>query len=146
MSLSRKTYKYHVNTMVMHKSQFKKDEPAMISSHRNSNPKKPDDWTYDILTASWGPVLDVPEQDLRPMTFREFVSFKNPATEEWMVGKTRGWMALIIHIISAYGIGTSLKDVIAYGNLASLSVAGIAAGVLVGFWIFTFRNYKGTTV
>lgn len=48
---------------------------------------------YGAIEHVWG-------EKLRRPKFREFIWFRNPNTGGWMFGKTRGWMAGIIHLFS----------------------------------------------
>jgi len=138
---SHNTNKFKSNTIVMWRKTMRYI-PVFVESKDNSN-EAPDVWRYSVTDMNYG-TRWVPEYLLHPMTFEEFASFTHPKTGAWMVGKTRGWMALVIHLLSAFGLGTSLKDAIAYGNLASLWVTGISLAVVVLFWVFTYRNFKGT--
>jgi hypothetical protein len=140
---SNNTNKYKPNTIVMWRNMIGGDEPVFIESVDNSN-EAPDKWRYTFTV--WKRVtLRCYEYDLRPMTFREFASFQHLLTGKWMVGKTRGWMAVVIHALSLLGIGAGLAQA-AMGNLAALSVTGISLAVVVLFWVYTYRNFKGTTV
>jgi hypothetical protein len=141
---SHNTSKFHSNTIVMRKmGGLCPDFPVFIESRDNSN-EAPDVWRYSVTDRNHG-TRYIPEVLLRPMTFREFALFRHPLTGEWMVGKTRGWMAVVIHALSLLGIVAGIVEG-ARGNLPALSVTGISLGVLVLFWAFTYRNFKGTTV
>ena len=141
---SHNTNKFKSNTIVMWIMDGLCDDiPLYIESVDNSN-EAPDVWRYSITSIGQGTRYEF-EYDLRPMTFREFASFTHPKTGEWMVGKTRGWMAVVIHALSLLGIVAGIVEA-ARGNLAALSVTGISLAVVVLFWVYTYRNFKGTTV
>jgi len=139
---SHNTSKYHANTIVIFTAMMQ-DYPAFVEARDNSN-EAPDTWAYTLTMPGWGPIF-ANEADLRPMTFEEFASFTHPKTGGWMVGKTRGWMAVVIHALSLLGIVAGIAQA-AMGNIAALSVTGISLAVLVLFWVYTYRNFKGTTV
>ena len=48
---------------------------------------------YGAIEHVWG-------EKLRRPKFREFIWFRNPNTGGWMFGKTRGWMAILIHLFA----------------------------------------------
>jgi hypothetical protein len=139
---SHNTSKYHANTIVMWRKTMRYI-PVFVESKDNSN-EAPDVWRYSVTDMNYG-TRWVPEYLLHPMTFDEFASFTNPKTGAWMVGRTRGWMAVVIHALSLLGIVAGIVEA-AMGNLAALSVTGISLAVLVLFWVFTYRNFKGTTL
>jgi hypothetical protein len=143
---SHNTNKYKSNTIVMWRGTMRdtmRDTPAFVESKDNSN-EAPDEWWY-TLTVNQSVTARFPEVLLRPMTFDEFASFTHPLTGEWMVGKTRGWMAVVIHALSLLGIVAGIVET-ARGNIAALSVTGISTAVVALFWVMTRRNFKGTTV
>jgi hypothetical protein len=140
---SHNTNKFKSNTIVMWRNLIGIYEPVFIESRDNSN-EAPDVWSYSV-TAWERCTLYVHEWQLRPMTFGEFASFTHPTSGTWMVGKTRGWMAWVIHFLALNGIVAGIVEA-ATGNLAALSVTGISLAVLVLFWIYTYRNFTGKTV
>lgn len=78
------------------------------------------------------------ESDLRTLVFREFAWFMHPRTGKWMSGKTRGWMAVLIHLftlILCAGIATT------HGWWGLCPIVIPAA-----YWYYTWRNFKGLTV
>lgn len=78
------------------------------------------------------------EKKLRPITFGEFAWFRHPRSLKWMSGKTRGWMAALIHLFSF---------VLCYG-IATTSLAWAPAPLVIPalYWYMTWRNFKGLTV
>lgn len=155
---SHNTHKFKSNTIVMWKTGVKNTyniitrkksikntyTPAFIEAVNNSN-EFPDTWQYSITIFDKKPFFTA-EDNLRPITLREFACFRHPKTGNWMVGKTRGWMAYIIHLISLNAITLSLREAFEYGNLAALSVTAISLATIILFWIYTNRNLKGKTV
>lgn len=78
------------------------------------------------------------EADLRPITFSEFVWFIHPRSGKWMSGKTRGWMAVLIHLFT----------LILCAGIATTSLAWAPAPLVIPalYWYMTWRNFKGLTV
>lgn len=82
------------------------------------------------------PIMEVPERFLRPLTFGEFASFHHPDTGLWMSGKTRGYMAAIIHLFTVLLFGASIaQDATWWSAFALIPVAG--------YWLGTWMNYTG---
>ena len=88
-------------------------------------------------------------EELRPPTFGEFAWFKHPRTGGWMSGKTRGYMAVIIHLfaLALFVIGIRTSFITLYGKFIefdALPLLGSAIGVLValGYWIGTHNNWR----
>jgi len=78
-------------------------------------------------------------EELRPLTFREFVWFEHPVTLHMMSGKTRGYMAIIIHVMTFLLTGAAEAQGFSWwGLLCLLPVAG--------YWWGTWNNYTGKWV
>lgn len=79
-----------------------------------------------------------PERLLRPITFGEFVWFIHPRSGKWMSGKTRGWMAVLIHLFT----------LVLCAGVATTSLAWAPAPLLIPalYWYMTWRNFTGRTV
>lgn len=74
---------------------------------------------------------------LRRPTFWEFLWFRNPNTGGWMFGKTRGWMAILIHVFGSIVIYCSTTVVQAWWNVL---VAFIGIAPIAAVWIGVKRN------
>lgn len=75
---------------------------------------------------------------LRRPTFREFIWFRNPNTGAWMFGKTRGWMAILIHLFALiiFSCGFTIEE---FGWQLFTHVFGLA---IIGLmWLGTWMNY-----
>jgi len=77
------------------------------------------------------------ESSLRELTFLEFACHKDTGGHGFMVGKTRGWMALLIHVFTLILIGASFT-IQGPWLLAPLL---IGSGVLAIFWVSTRMNF-----
>lgn len=77
------------------------------------------------------------ESSLRELTFLEFACHKDTRGRGFMVGKTRGWMALLIHVFTLILIGASFT-IQGPWLLAPLLIGG---GVLAIFWVSTRMNF-----
>lgn len=84
--------------------------------------------------------IPVSEIDVRAQTWWEFASFMHPMSGLWMVGKTRGYMAAIIHLFAGILIAVSLAT---WGDGPTWTATVIGVWLLVGFWIGTWLNYTG---
>ncbi len=86
--------------------------------------------------------LTIPVQDyfVRGLTYREFIWFRNPITGNWMCGKTRGYMAVIIHLFALLLI---VLGIATWGQGPTWTAIVIGAAILLGFWIGTRNNYTG---
>lgn len=98
------------------------------------------EFTKNEMVTVWylGKTMQWPERLLRPITFSEFLWFRHPRSRKWMSGKTRGWMAVLIHLFTfllCAGIGTT-----------SLAWAPAPMVIPALYWWMTWRNFKGLTV
>jgi len=83
-----------------------------------------------------GDIIKVPERFLRKMKWSEFCLFKHPVTGNLMSGKTRGYMALVIHLFTALLFSASIvQDASWWSAFALIPV--------VGYWIGTRMNFIG---
>jgi hypothetical protein len=82
---------------------------------------------------------EVPLEELRPLKWREFIWFKHPRTGAWMSGKTRGYMAVIIHLFSMMLTGAAHGQSFSWWGLLGLLPVG-------GYWLGTRNNYTGRWV
>ena len=73
-------------------------------------------------------------EELRPLTFGEFAWFKHPRTGGWMSGKTRGYMAIIIHLFSMLLTGAAEAQGFSWWGVLGLLPVG-------GYWFGTWMNY-----
>ncbi len=138
-NLSRNDHKYHAGEIVMWPSLTYGIRPVLINkaswdAHIGQH--------FYVCTmdghAEYSPFY---EHKLRPMTFREFASFTHPVTGRWMVGKTRGYMAAIIHALGLLFIALGVVDAV-QGYFDALIGSGIGAFMLGGFWLGTYANYR----
>ena len=75
---------------------------------------------------------------LRSPTFREFIWFRNPNTGGWMFGKTRGWMAILIHVFALiiFSCGFTIEE---FGWQLFTHAFGLA---IIGLmWLGSWMNY-----
>lgn len=75
---------------------------------------------------------------LRRPTFREFIWFRNPNTGAWMFGKTRGWMAILIHLFALiiFSCGFTIEE---FGWQLFTHAFGLA---IIGLmWLGSWMNY-----
>lgn len=80
--------------------------------------------------------IPVSEVFVRALTFREFAWFRHPLTGHLMSGKTRGYMAAIIHLFTALLFGASIaQEATWWSAFALIPVAG--------YWLGTWMNYTG---
>lgn len=86
-----------------------------------------------------GDPIAMNEASLRTLTFREFASFIHPITGGWMVGKTRGYMAALIHLFSFFLLGASVSQDGGWWSAFALIP-------VVGFWIGTYKNWNKSWV
>lgn len=90
-------------------------------------------WAFGrtVLSHEWGEVLRRP-------TFREFIWFRNPNTGGWMFGKTRGWMAGIIHLFSLiiFSCGFTIEE---FGWQLFTHAFGLS--IIALMWYGTWANY-----
>lgn len=85
-------------------------------------------------------IIKVPERFLRKMKWAEFCLFIHPLTGHMMCGKTRGYMAVIIHLFGLILIGVGIATW-ADGSTWTAIVIGVA--ILVLFWVGTWKNHTG---
>jgi hypothetical protein len=87
-------------------------------------------------------LFPVPERFLRKLTFAEFAWFRNPVTGHMNCGKTRGFMAITIHIAAliVFFAGFTVD------GPWKIAPFAIGAGVLAIFWIGTRANFTGKWV
>lgn len=75
------------------------------------------------------------EEHLRTMTFSEFCWFYHPTAHHWMSGKTRGWMAVLIHVFTL---------ILCLGIASTLGWWGVAPLVIPAlYWWGAYMNFKG---
>ena len=120
-------YKFAPLTYVAFDSQIRQN-PMLVEFTRNEIVTL---WCLE-KTMQW------PERLLRPITFSEFVWFIHPRTGKWISGKTRGWMAVLIHLFA----------LILCAGIATTSLAWAPAPLVIPalYWYMTWRNFKGLTV
>lgn len=83
--------------------------------------------------------VEVKDSDIRVLTFREFIWFEHPVTLHMMSGKTRGYIAIIIHVMTFLLTGAAEAQGFSWwGLLCLLPVAG--------YWWGTWNNYTGKWV
>ncbi len=82
----------------------------------------------------------VNERLVRGLRYREFIWFRHPITGNWMCGKTRGYMAVIIHMFALVLI---VLGIATWGDGPTWTAIVIGAAILLGFWIGTRNNYTG---
>jgi hypothetical protein len=134
---SHNTNRYDSNSIVMWKGSTS-TVPVFIESRDNSN-EAPDKWRYSITFLEWGTFF-APEDNLRPMTFREFRCFRHPKTGQLRVGNNPAWAVLFAHavwlacVLAIRGIDEPFWKAFFIGTLL------IAFG---GFWFFTWMQFKG---
>ena len=75
---------------------------------------------------------------LRAPTFREFLWFRNPNTGGWMFGKTRGCMAILIHVFALiiFSCGFTIEEFgwQLFTHAFGLSIIGL-------MWLGSWMNY-----
>ena len=110
----------------------------------SSQYKKAPDGTYymhyvmkgwDRAGLYWEHILG---EELRAPTFREFLWFRNPNTGGWMFGKTRGWMAILIHLFALiiFSCGFTIEE---FGWQLFTHAFGLA---IIGLmWLGSWMNY-----
>lgn len=96
---------------------------------------------------------EVNDKDIRRLTFREFIWFEHPTTLHMMSGKTRGYMAIIIHLFALGLCAASVTTcfVVIDGKYVEfdptpLIGAVISIDVLLLYWWGTFQNWRGKWV
>ncbi len=83
-----------------------------------------------------GTMRPIPERYLRALTFGEFAWFRHPVTGHMMSGKTRGYMAVVIHLFTLLlFFGSIAQDASWWSAFALIPV--------VGYWFGTRMNYLG---
>jgi len=113
---------------------------GIVEAHRNNDIGK-----VQCQVRFWSHITDnavhwIDEADLRAQTFTEFASFIHPQTHGWMVGKTRGYMAAIIHLLALALIGVSLAT---WGDGPTWTAAVLGVAIIAGFWWGTWNNFTG---
>lgn len=136
---SHNTNLYKSNTIVMWKGSTGHVRPAFVEARDNSN-EAPDTWRYSITLLDWGFFDYVPEEQLRPMTFREFCWFRHPKTGKMKVGRNHAWEAIFIHVFALAVLIAS-----PWSQPWWVPVL-ITLGMVAGFWIFTYKQFNGTQV
>lgn len=84
--------------------------------------------------------IPVAERMVRGLRYHEFCWFLHPETGNWMCGKTRGYMAVIIHMFALVLI---VLGIATWGDGPTWTAIVIGAAILLGFWIGTRNNYTG---
>lgn len=120
-------YKFEVGTLVVYGG-----EVCLVDHH--SGPE----WCH--IVKDGGFPFPVPERFLRALTFAEFASFTHPESGVWMVGNTRGYMALIIHLFALALIAAAVHT---WGDGPTWTAAVLGVAIIAGFWIGTYLNYTG---
>jgi hypothetical protein len=95
--------------------------------------------TVHLLRQGMDIPIIVPEADVRRLTWREFVWFKHPTTGMMMSGKTRGYMAIIIHVFALI-IGALGFTVDGPWKVAPFI---LCAGIVGVYWLGTRNNFTG---
>jgi len=136
---SHNTNRYDSNTIVMWKGSTK-TVPVFIESRDNSN-EAPDKWRYSITFLEWGTFF-APEENLRPMTFREFCWYRHPKTGQRRVGNNPAWAVLFAHVVW-------LACWLAIGGIDEPGWKAFFIGLLIacpaGLWISTYLQHQWTT-
>ncbi len=94
------------------------------------------DWCHVICWPSPTP-YPVHQAAIHRLTFVRFALFRHPSSGVWMSGKTRGWVALLIHLFSAMLCGGSVAQSGGWWSAFALIP-------IVVYWIGSYKNWNGT--
>lgn len=142
-----RSLKHHKYTLLLRRRHMDQSRPykfapltyvAFSDPHRQ-NPMQVEFTKNEVVTVWYlGETMQWPERLLRPITFGEFLWFRHPRSLKWMSGKTRGWMAVLIHLFSF----------VLCAGVATTSLAWAPAPLVIPavYWYMTWRNFKGLTV
>lgn len=77
------------------------------------------------------------EGKLKAFDWKTFVWYRNPESTRMSVGKTRGWMAILIHVFSIIIFGCGFT-VVGPWKIAPFV---LGAGTIGLFWLGTWKNF-----